>query len=120
MSLPAPSAMSSSGDRQAYRSGHHCEREPLAMSGETDIKMPKQKGLAFQTAIIGRCRRREAGVGLSFSLFLLAQPKRFKAFARHNHNRNAPVFRLLYKDGGVSFNVCRRSLQNSQVLFFYP
>jgi putative transposase len=37
--------------RQGYRSGHY-ERKLTTTSGEVKLKMPKLKGVAFETAII--------------------------------------------------------------------
>jgi putative transposase len=48
-------------DRQGYRSGHY-ERNLTTTSGEVKLKMPKLKGIAFETAIIERYRRRESSV----------------------------------------------------------
>jgi len=50
-----------SEDRQGYRSGHY-ERNLLTGSGEVKLKVPKLKGVAFETAIIERYRRRESSV----------------------------------------------------------
>jgi len=50
-----------SEERQGYRSGHY-ERSLLTGSGEVKLKMPKLKGVAFETAIIERYRRRESSV----------------------------------------------------------
>ena len=47
--------------RQGYRSGHY-ERGLTTTSGEVTLKMPKLKGIAFETAIIERYRRRESSV----------------------------------------------------------
>lgn len=47
--------------RQGYRAGHY-ERDYLTSSGEVKLKMPKLKGVAFETAIIERYRRRESSV----------------------------------------------------------
>lgn len=47
--------------RQGYRSGHY-ERNLLTTSGDVKLKMPKLKGVAFETAIIERYRRRESSV----------------------------------------------------------
>ena len=49
-------------DREAYRAGHY-ERKPATTSGEVAIRMPKPEGMRFTTAVIERCRRREASVG---------------------------------------------------------
>lgn len=43
------------------RSGHY-ERELLTSSGEVTLKMPKLKGVTFETAIIERYRRRGSSV----------------------------------------------------------
>ena len=48
-------------NRQGYRSGHY-ERELLTSSGEVTLKMPKLKGVTFETAIIERYRQRESSV----------------------------------------------------------
>jgi len=48
-------------NRKGYRSGHY-ERDLITSSGEVKLKMPKLKGVAFETAIIERYRRRESSV----------------------------------------------------------
>lgn len=48
-------------DRKGYRSGHY-ERNLTTTSGEVKLKVPKLKGVAFETAIIERYRRRESSV----------------------------------------------------------
>ena len=45
--------------RQGYRSGHY-ERNLTTTSGDVKLKVPKLKGVAFETAIIERYRRRES------------------------------------------------------------
>lgn len=50
-----------SGDRKGYRSGHY-NRNFQTTSGEVNLKMPKLKGVQFETAIIERYRRRECSV----------------------------------------------------------
>ena len=47
--------------RQGYRAGHY-ERNFSTTSGDVTLKMPKLKGVAFETAIIERYRRRETSV----------------------------------------------------------
>lgn len=47
--------------RQGYRAGHY-ERNLTTGSGEVKLKVPKLKGVAFETAIIERYRRRESSV----------------------------------------------------------
>lgn len=47
--------------RQGYRSGHY-ERNLTTTSGDVKLKMPKLKGVTFETAIIDRYRRRESSV----------------------------------------------------------
>jgi putative transposase len=47
--------------RNAYRSGHY-SRQLQTTSGEVTLKVPKLKGLPFETAIIERYRRRESSV----------------------------------------------------------
>jgi transposase-like protein len=47
--------------RQGYRAGHY-ERSLRPGAGEVRLKVPTLKGLAFETAIIERYRRREASV----------------------------------------------------------
>ena len=50
-----------SAERQGYRSGHY-SRSLTTTSGEVELKMPKLKGVSFETAIIERYRRRESSV----------------------------------------------------------
>ena len=46
--------------RKGYRSGHYT-RNLLTISGNVTLKVPKLKGVPFETAIIERYRRRERG-----------------------------------------------------------
>lgn len=48
-------------ERKGYRSGHY-ERSLTTTSGNVKLKMPKLRGVAFETAIIERYRRRESSV----------------------------------------------------------
>ena len=50
-----------SGDRKGYRSGHY-ERNSSTTSGDVTLRVPKLKGIQFQTAIIERYKRRECSV----------------------------------------------------------
>ena len=50
-----------SSKRQGYRSGHYT-RKFTTTSGDVTLKMPKLKGISFETAIIERYRRRESRV----------------------------------------------------------
>ncbi len=47
--------------RQGYRAGHY-DRSLTTTSGEVTLSIPKLKGVAFETAIIERYRRRESSV----------------------------------------------------------
>ena len=47
--------------RQGYRSGHYI-RNLTTTSGDVTLKVPKLKGISFETAIIERYRRRESSV----------------------------------------------------------
>ena len=47
--------------RQGYRAGHY-ERSFTTSSGDVTLKMPKLKGLTFETSIIERYKRRETSV----------------------------------------------------------
>ncbi len=47
--------------RQGYRAGHY-DRNLTTTSGEVTLKVPKLKGVPFETAIIERYRRRESSV----------------------------------------------------------
>lgn len=47
--------------RQGYRSGHY-DRNLTTTSGDVTLKVPKLKGISFETAIIERYRRRESSV----------------------------------------------------------
>lgn len=48
-------------DREAYRSGHY-KRKLVTSSGEVEPDVPKLRGATFQTAVMERCRRREASI----------------------------------------------------------
>ena len=50
-----------SENRQGYRSGHY-SRNLTTTSGDVTLKIPKLKGVPFETAIIERYRRRESSV----------------------------------------------------------
>ncbi|MGI6144753.1 MAG: IS256 family transposase [Peptococcia bacterium] len=50
-----------SANRQGYRSGHY-QRSLVTTAGEVKLKVPKLKGIPFETAIIERYRRRECSV----------------------------------------------------------
>lgn len=50
-----------SESRKGYRSGHY-KRKFQTTSGDVTLKMPKLKGVQFETAIIERYRRRECSV----------------------------------------------------------
>ena len=50
-----------SNDRQGYRSGHY-KWNFQTTAGEVELKVPKLKGVPFETAIIERYRRRESSV----------------------------------------------------------
>ena len=47
--------------RQGYHAGHY-DRSFATTAGEVNLRMPKLKGVAFETAIIERYRRRESSV----------------------------------------------------------
>lgn len=47
--------------RKGYRSGSY-DRKMLTTSGEVTLKVPKLKGIPFETAIIERYRRRESSI----------------------------------------------------------
>jgi len=48
-------------ERSGYRAGHY-DRKLTTAAGEVNLKMPKLKGVTFETAIIDRYRRRETSV----------------------------------------------------------
>jgi len=50
-----------SAERRGYRAGHY-DRNFTTTSGDVTLKMPKLKGVAFETAIIERYKRRESSV----------------------------------------------------------
>ena len=58
-------------ERQGYRAGHY-ERDFQTTSGNVKLKMPKFKGVAFETAIIERYQRRESSVEESLIEMYLA------------------------------------------------
>ena len=50
-----------SSDRQGYRSGHY-KRNLHTTAEEVELKVPKPKGVPFETAIIKRYRHRKSSV----------------------------------------------------------
>ena len=48
-------------DRKGYRSGHY-DRSFTTTAGDVNLRIPKLKGLTFETAIIERYKRRETSV----------------------------------------------------------
>ena len=50
-----------SGNCHGYHSGHY-RRNFQTTAGEVELKVPKLKGVPFETAIIERYRRRESSV----------------------------------------------------------
>ena len=48
-------------ERKGYRAGHY-DRSFSTTAGDVNLKMPKLKGITFETAIIERYRRRETSV----------------------------------------------------------
>lgn len=48
-------------ERQGYRSGHY-ERSFTTTAGEVKLRMPKLRGITFETSIIERYKRRETSV----------------------------------------------------------
>ena len=48
-------------ERKGYRSGSY-QRKMLTGAGEVNLKVPKLKGISFETAIIERYRRRESSI----------------------------------------------------------
>ena len=50
-----------SEQRQGYRSGYYC-RNLATTFGNGILKLPKLKGISFETAVIERYRRRESSV----------------------------------------------------------
>ena len=60
--------------RQGYRSGHY-NRNLTTTSGEVTLKVPKLKGISFETAIIERYRRCESSVEEALiEMYLQAYP----------------------------------------------
>ena len=58
-------------EREGYRSGHY-ERNLTTPSGEVRLKVPRLKGMTFETAIIERYRRRESSVEEAIAEMYLA------------------------------------------------
>ncbi len=48
-------------ERTGYRAGHY-DRKFTTTAGEVNLKMPKLKGVTFETAIIERYKRRETSI----------------------------------------------------------
>ena len=58
-------------EREGYRSGHY-ERNLTTTSGDVRLKVPRLKGMTFETAIIERYRRRESSVEEAIAEMYLA------------------------------------------------
>ena len=58
-------------ERTGYRAGHY-DRKFTTTAGEVNLRMPKLKGVTFETAIIERYRRRESSVEESLIEMYLA------------------------------------------------
>lgn len=58
-------------EREGYRSGHY-GRNLATTSGDVRLKVPRLKGVAFETAIIERYRRRESSVEEAIAEMYLA------------------------------------------------
>ena len=58
-------------EREGYRSGHY-ERNLTTTSGDVRLKVPRLKGISFETAIIERYRRRESSVEEAIAEMYLA------------------------------------------------
>jgi len=58
-------------DREGYRSGHY-SRNLTTTSGDVRLKMPRLKGVTFETAVIERYRRRESSVEEAIAEMYLA------------------------------------------------
>ena len=62
------------GERKVYRAGHY-DRSLTAKAGRLGLKVPKLKGISFETAIIERYRRRESSAGEALiEIYWLAYP----------------------------------------------
>lgn len=57
--------MSAARGGQAYHSGHY-NRSLTTTSGDVTLKVPKRKGISFETVIIERHRRRESSLEEAF------------------------------------------------------
>ena len=69
--------------RQGYRSGHY-NRNLTTTSGDITLKVPKLKGISFETAIIERYRRRESSAGEALiEMYWLAYPSVEGMLPRH-------------------------------------
>lgn len=58
-------------ERQGYRSWHY-NRNLTTTSGDVKLKVPRLKGISFETAIIERYQRRESSVEEAFIEMYLA------------------------------------------------
>ena len=55
--------------RKGYRSGHY-DRSFTTTSGDVTLRMPKLRGLTFETSIIERYKRRETVLSIVFRKFI--------------------------------------------------
>ena len=87
--------------RQGYRSGHY-SRNLTTTSGNVTLKVPKLKGISFETAIIERYRRRESSVEEALIEMYLSELNK-KAYVHIEDWRNRPLqggrYPYVYVDG---------------------
>ena len=89
-------------ERKGYRAGHY-DRSFSTTAGDVNLKMPKLKGVTFETAIIERYRRRETSVEEALmEMYLAISNLNKKAYEHIEQWRNRPLkdeYPYVYVDG---------------------
>ena len=109
--------------RQGYRSGHY-NRNLTTTSGDITLKVPKLKGISFETAIIERYRRRESSVEETLIEMYLAgvSVRRVEGHYRGSVGQQgiSPTISELNKKANVHIEDCRnRPLQGERYPYVY-
>ena len=93
--------------RQGYRSGHY-SRNLTTTSGDVTLKVPKLKGISFETAIIERYRRRESSVEEACALPGFVDSKN-----EEKTERNAGYLVVSHSGGGMLRQGTRKGIRRT-------
>ncbi len=94
--------------RQGYRSGHY-SRNLTTTSGDVTLRVPKLKGISFETAIIERYRRRERKSRYVRSTGIVIPPTEFSA----HHERKIRTSLMYFTTVAAALSSSMSRLSNS-------